>query len=407
MSTVNVVAMGGVEDSREGPSLMKKLILFFVFAVMALAQNPDCQINIGPWTDVNASPASANNVTQCTYWVMTYQVTGFTAISLQFESATGTNTGGPGAFGAYSGTVSSGVNPSVSVTCATVTNCTATFTGQVGWYRVNFPSHTGSGSIQGVLKGYKVGYPLGGAAIPGSGCPGTVATPCVVDGPDAAGAASTKAPVQIGMTDGAVVRATVSDTLGRTVVVGSAAAGSGAIGNPVKIGGKDGAGNAEDVAVNVAGSLVPSNASNAAADGVTPSVTASTQAGAVIYGRGIALKFNGATFDRDFACTLTAPITFTAASGSQQIIALSGTTVIRICSILLASDTVTNITLEYGTGAACVAGTTALSGPIPNVLTFAMSWSPDTALRTAAAQEFCIVSSAVATIGGTVTYAQF
>jgi hypothetical protein len=386
--------------------VMKKLLLLFFFAAAAFAQNPDCQINFGPWTDTNATPSNANGITQCTYWVMTYQVTGFTVISLQFESATGTNSGGPGAFGAYSGTVSSGVNPSVSVACATVTNCTATFTGQVGWYRVNFPSHTGSGSIQGVLKGYKVGYPLGGASVPGGGCAGTVATPCIVAGVAADGAAVAGSPVLVAGQDGTNAQTLLTDTTGRPIVVGAAAAAAAKAGNPVLVGGQDGT-NAQSLLVDTAGRVQLAGATNNSADGLNNSEAVIAAGSGSSFVKNFNYRFNGATWDRDFACTSTAAITFTAASGTQQIIALAASQVIRVCSILLASDTLTNITLEYGTGALCGTGTTAISGPIPNVLTFAMSWNPETAIRTAASNAFCIVSSAVATIGGTVTYAQF
>jgi len=204
---------------------MKKLLLsFVVFAGAAFAQTPNCQINFGPYTIPTTTPFSDNRVTNCAYWVMTYQVTGFTAISLQFESATGASV--PGAFGAYSGTVTTGVNPSVSVACGTPSNCTAVFTGAVGWYRVNLISATGSGTVKGTLQGYKAGVPLGGNPPPsGTSCPGTAASPCIVAGPAASGAAVSGAPVRIGGSDGTNTQDIKTDTTGRQVVVGAAAAG--------------------------------------------------------------------------------------------------------------------------------------------------------------------------------------
>ena len=203
------------------------LLLLSFFSLASLAQVPNCQINFGPWTDTNASQPSFNGVTQCTYWVITYQVTGFSAISLAFESATGVQSA-HGSFGNFTGTVATGINPNTSTSCATPTNCTSTFTGTPGWFRVNFPTHTGSGTIQGTLQGYKTGYFLGGNVPPtGSGCPGTVGTPCVVDGPTAAGVAPVTPPVLQAGQDGApgLIRVFLVDSLGRTIIAGALADG--------------------------------------------------------------------------------------------------------------------------------------------------------------------------------------
>lgn len=234
---------------------------------------------------------------------------------------------------------------------------------------MNLTAVTGAGSVIGTLQGYKTGYALGGAPVPGGGCPGTAGTPCVV--------------------------------------IGNVADGSAASGAPVRVAGKDGSGNVQDMLTGTDGAVVPSHGTPATADGIAGTRTQTDDAGNPLYNRSIRWVYNGSTFDRDFACTGTAAITFTATSGSLQIVALSGSTVIRVCSIMLASDTVTNITLQYGTGSNCGTGTTAISGPIPNVLQLTNNWMPQAAPRTAASNAFCINSSATATIGGTVTYAQF
>ena len=230
-----------------GVSMKKLLMLTAVLVAMALpslAQQvaPNCTINFGPWTDTNVTPVSFNGTTNCAYWVMSYQVSGFSAISLAFESAVGIQ-GAPGSFGNFSGTVTSGSNPSTSVSCATVTNCTAVFSGVVSYYRVNFPSHTGSGSIQGTLQGYKTFQGLGGNSPSGSGCPGTSGTPCVVDGVTAAGSAPSTPPVLVAGQDGAPgnIRTLQTDTTGRQIAVGAAAEGAALAGNPVRVCGSDGA----------------------------------------------------------------------------------------------------------------------------------------------------------------------
>ncbi|MBF6570524.1 MAG: hypothetical protein IVW54_16780 [Candidatus Binataceae bacterium] len=116
-------------------------------------------------------------------------------------------------------------------------------------------------------------------------------------------------------------------------------------------------------------------------------------------------KFNGATWDRDFTCPLSAPITFTAASGSLQIVAASGATIVRICHISISSSAASNWTIQYGTGANCGTGTAALTGAYNNVTTFALDFAGT--LRTPASQALCLNSSVAVTAGGVVTYAQF
>jgi hypothetical protein len=205
---------------------MKRFFLvgaFVLLASLCCAQVPACQINFGPWTDTNASAPSDNRTTGCAYWVMTYQVTGFSAVSLTFQSAAGAS--GPGAFGTFSGTLNSGSNPSTSVACSTPANCTATFNGVVGWYKIVFGSHTGSGTIQGTLQGYKAFVPLGGNTSTGAGCPGTIGSPCVVAGGVASGSPPTLAPVPVAGFDGTNLQPLKTDTGGnaQTAAIGDAA----------------------------------------------------------------------------------------------------------------------------------------------------------------------------------------
>ena len=116
-------------------------------------------------------------------------------------------------------------------------------------------------------------------------------------------------------------------------------------------------------------------------------------------------KFNGATWDRDFVCTLSAPITFSAASGSVQIVGLASSQIIRVCHLSISSSAATNFTINYGTGSACGTGTNPLSGAYNNVTTLALDFFGT--LRTPASQALCLNSSVSITAGGTVTYAQF
>jgi hypothetical protein len=343
-----------------GPLMRYFLVL--VFSVVAFAQQPNCQINFGPWTDTATSTAfnniGAGNNNQCTYWVMSYQVIGFSAISLQFESAVGgANLNTPGTFGAFSGTVSLGVNPSTSVSCSTVANCTAVFTGTVGWYRVNFLSHTGSGTITGTLKGYISGIPLGGQTPPsGTACPGTSATPCVVDGPTAAGSAATTAPVLAAGQDGAPgnIRVLQTDTTGRQIAVGAAPVGAAVAGNPVLQGWSDG-----------------TNAQNA------------------------------------FVCTLRTVITISAGTDAVIVAGVAAKKTI-VCHIDFVSSAAQTFTIQEGTGATCGTGTATVAGAYANTITFAADYGASGALRTATnADDLCLHAGGAVTVGGVVTYAQF
>ncbi len=315
-------------------------------SILGLAQQPNCQINFGPWTDTNTSPAfnniGAGTNNQCTYWVLNYQVDGFSAISLAFESATGA--------------VTTGVNPSTSVVCSTVANCTAVFTGTIGWYRVNFATHTGSGTIRGTLKGYITGYSLGGNSPSGGGCAGTTATPCVVDGVTAAGSAPATSPVLVAGIDGTNVRTLRTDTTGRQVAVGAAAAGVALAGAPVLQGLSDGA-----------------NAQNA------------------------------------FLCPLQAAVTI--AAGTDVVIAAGamGKKTI-VCHLDFVSTAVATFTLQQGTTVMtpCDTTTAPISGAYPSILSFAADYQPTAALRTTVnANDLCLHSSATVTVGGFITYAQF
>lgn len=211
-----------------------------------------------------------------------------------------------------------------------------------------------------------------------------------------------------------------------TFVQGPVASAAANAGNPVKIGGPfnttqptvtngqvvDGQYTARGAAIVAPGAdgfpvtNTPPVAATAQTDGATntPSVPTGTAAAPETVPT-YPYKFNGATWDRDFVCPLSAPITFTAASGSLQIVAASGSTIIRICHVSISTSVATNITLQYGTGSNCGSGTNPLTGAYNNVTSIALDLFGT--LRTPASQALCIVSSASVTAGGVVTYAQF
>jgi hypothetical protein len=110
------------------------------------------------------------------------------------------------------------------------------------------------------------------------------------------------------------------------------------------------------------------------------------------------------------ACTLSA--TFSAStSGLMQVIAASGSAVIRIChwdaTITDPSATPTSLQLEYGTGTDCGTNTAQLSGVMSNILSLAMDYGPEASLLTPASQAICLKLGGSIAYTGTLVYAQY
>jgi hypothetical protein len=166
--------------------------------------NPFCVLPQFNPTTTGPSP-QFDNRQGCTYWVLNYSATGFTALSIQVESAPGANS--PGTWVAFAGTVDTGSNPSTSIT-----QTSATMHEYYPWMRINLTSITGTGQVRAQLFGYKTNpNPSGTSTIVGD---------VTVIGPDAPGAASTQNPVQVAGNDGLDVRAIKTDALGNSLVAG-------------------------------------------------------------------------------------------------------------------------------------------------------------------------------------------
>lgn len=186
------------------------LSLFILLVIAALSQGklhaqtpppPDCVIFINNWTTAQSSAAFPNYFTGCQSWTMQYTSVGFTGLTLTFQSAPAATSTTPSAFVTYAGTLVAGANPAMSTTGAVSTYANGTV--DIPYVRVTLSGLTGSGTVFGVVYGYKSGYTGGGGGgIPGTACPGTVGTPCVVVGPASAGAAVSGAPVLQGLSDG-------------------------------------------------------------------------------------------------------------------------------------------------------------------------------------------------------------
>lgn len=141
---------------------MTKLLSLLFFTVTLLkAQTPDC-VRYFNFNAVGTSVYLDNRQAGCTNWTVGYQSSGFSGLTLTFQSASGALT--PGTFGTYTGTTSTGSNPMTNTT-----GSYSTFVGYVGWVQIKLSATTGTGNVIGVLYGFKSGYasatPPGGAGI--------------------------------------------------------------------------------------------------------------------------------------------------------------------------------------------------------------------------------------------------
>lgn len=237
-------------------------------------QAPDCQFFVYLPSGTATTVVFDNRTTGCTDWAVTYNSSGYSAVSFLFQSAPN-NAGSPGTWGAYGGTTVTGSNPMTSTT-----QTSSTFSGYQPWLRASV-TLTGSGIVQGAVYGWR--YKPTGSGGGGGGCP----DPCPVVGVDAPGAASTADPVQVAGNDGTNVRAIKTDTSGNAAVVGPIADGGSTVGiQPVIIGGQ------------ASGNLVRQF-------GLLDTLTDASATGGRSLAAGLSL-FNGTTWDRMRGSTLGA-----------------------------------------------------------------------------------------------------
>lgn len=323
------------------------LLLLLVLTGKSNAQSPpvapDCQLFISFGSAGNTASFD-NRQIGCVTWTLQYSASGFSGLTLTFQSATGAVT--PGAFGTYAGSVVTGANPMTSTTGETSTF--SNLTAATPWLRVLLSGLTGSGNVSGVLYGYKSG-PSGGGGGGSTGCP----NPCPVIGVTASGSPPANPPVLVAGQDGTNTQTVKTDTGGHVEVVGPVAPGS-AIGNPINTGTQNSSGN-----------LVA-----------------------------------------DFVCDNSVAVNISA-SGLTQIIALSSGKQIRICHLSLGNSAASNVTIEYGTGVNCASGTTAISGPYQSIVVLALDFQMRRELTFPASQAVCLNFGTSVTSGGLVTYAVF
>lgn len=396
------------------------------------------------------TPVIDNRQAGCLDWVVAYSTTTtVTGISLTFQTATDV-AGVPGTWSNYPGTLTSGINPNTAVTPGgAVTVATGP---KYPFLRMNLTSLTGTGTVSGKLYGWKQ-KPSNVTIVSGGGCPGTVGTPCVVVGPAASGTAKAGAPVQTGavfnttqptVTTGQVVenQATARGALivapgvdpfsvtacpgGTPCVVVSNKSNNAVVPGATNLGVLPGIANAAaptytegdqvllslDLSGNarVTGTVASTQTatSTAFADGLSNTEPLPTASAAAVNQRIFPQLFNGATWDRSFICNLSAPFNLSG-SGSTQIIAASGSTIIRVCHVDFLTTAAVNVKIVQGTGANCVTSPVDLTGLYTgaSAFSFAMDYAPTSALRSTASQAICVNQSGAVTTGGTVIYAQF
>lgn len=335
---------------------MKKLLLLLVLvAGFAAAQTPDC---VKPFQFTAAGQVTSlgdNRQSGCVYWFVGYQSSGFSAISLVFQSATGGASAG--AFGTYTGTLNTGSNPATNTTGGS-----ATFTGYVGWYQMQLVTGTGTGTVTGALYGYKNGFSL--SVTPTVTVSGTVAVsaiagalPTGANGIGSVGVTSLPAlPAgsnNIGKVDiNTIPTVTVTQTTPANLTVqasGVAATGAAVSGNPVLQGGSDGT-NVQPVKMDTSGDQVI----------VGATANAGTPTGNPVPIAGISGGATGGLNRIPTVCSSSVATTVTAGNTTQLVALVAGQT-IRICGYQMGIATTGTGTLVYGTGANCVTGQNSLT----------------------------------------------
>lgn len=199
-------------------------------------------------------------------------------------------------------------------------------------------------------------------------------------------------------------------------VVGNAAGSSADSGNPVKVGAIYNStlptytnGQRSDLQVGTRGSVnvtlfAPDSTTSASVAGITADgVGSSNSLATATYNR----SFNGSSWDRTFTCTNTATVSVTAGN-TTEIVALTASQVIRVCSFAVSMSAAGTAKFVYGTGTNCGTGTTDITAAM-NLATgtpLAMSAGNNSLFRTASANALC-VTAATGNVVGFVSYAKY
>jgi hypothetical protein len=116
---------------------------------------------------------------------------------------------------------------------------------------------------------------------------------------------------------------------------------------------------------------------------------------------------NDTTLDQQFTCANTAPITV-AAGATTQIVGLTASQTIRVCSVVLTMSATGTFKFIYGTGVDCVTGPADITSAmdLTTATPLVVSSGAGSVLRTASANALCGVA-VTGNARGFVTYAKF
>lgn len=236
-----------------------------------------------------------------------------------------------------------------------------------------------------------------------------------------AGGGGPRVPATVMMCLDATLNAVPCAASGSTgsAAVGNVASGATDSGNPVKTGAvvnttapAFSAGQRANSQADVNGNLyvIPTVNSAAASDGAANTMGFIADASATHAARSLGVygfSFNGSTWDRDFSCTQTALVNVTAGS-TTEIIPLTGSQTIRICSMVLSMSLTGTAAIQNGTGTNCATGTTAMTGAIPLLTStpLAISAGRGSLLRAPVSNAVC-VAAVTGNVVGFVTFAKF
>ncbi len=148
---------------------MKRALFSLAFSLSLFAQNPDVQSSQTFTTATTGAPVWNSPTIGAATWQLTFNATGFTAVTLQVETSEDCSGLPCGVWTAIpSVNVVQGTNPITwTSTSSPPVNTTVVFQFAHPWYRVNVTGVTGTGTITTLLLGYRGTSPgpLPGALI--------------------------------------------------------------------------------------------------------------------------------------------------------------------------------------------------------------------------------------------------
>jgi hypothetical protein len=194
------------------------IVAFFALVALAVtcahAQSaPNCNQQNAILSASGTGPNYNATSIKCVAWTFSYFANGFSALSVQVESAPDNN-GVPGAFTIIPAATSTTQGVAIGAQPLTTTTFNSiTIRGFFPWLRVNLTSATGVGSLNYTLIGNSYIGPSSSVVAPAA-----ASSSSIVFGPDAPGVVPTQNPIQDSGFDGTNVRRILTDAGGRTIV---------------------------------------------------------------------------------------------------------------------------------------------------------------------------------------------